>query len=248
MRGAWRAWDGVLVVAAAVAWVGALLLLGACTHVTQAEPEWLMRYAEAGLEEAPLGRLDQVEDLTWTVLGLELVDAEERARWVGAVGRGLRGWEGIRAVPVGLRYVHDDPAADVRVQLDNGLWADGLLALGWPPASDYPGLVQIRYDEFGRDIWHTGYALIGTPHLAPSRMMHRPSPSSLGVTYTAMHEMGHVMGLPHLASPYALMAEGGSRRPALDVTDVVALVAIYWDGARAWRRELESDRWGRWPR
>jgi hypothetical protein len=224
----------------------AMAILGACAPIKQAEPGWLMRYAEADLVDAPLGRLESL-DLTWTVLGLELVPAGERARWVGAVGRGLRGWEGIEAVPIRLSYAHEDDGADVRVVLDDGWWAADELALGWPPASDSPGLILIRYDDFGRDIWTTGNALIGTPLSAPSRMVHRPTFPSLGLVYTARHEMGHVLGIDHLGDPRTLMS-GATRNVQLDVGDVAAVVAIYWEGAAEWRRTVWADRWGRFPK
>lgn len=224
----------------------ALAMLGGCTSVQQASPEWLMRYADPGLIGAPLGRLESL-DLTWTILGLELVPEGQRAGWVAAVGRGIRGWEGIRAVPITLAYSHDDPGADVRVVLDPGEWHDRELALGYPPASGEPGLIRFRYDDFGRDIWHTGYALTGTPHVAPSRMMHRPQFPGKSAVYTARHEMGHVLGIWHLGDGRTLMS-GATRNTILDAADVAAAVAIYWEGAAAWRRATMADRWGRYGR
>ena len=82
----------------------AALLLAGCTAVNDADPSWLMRYAGAGMERAPLGKWDTT-DLSFRVVGIEKVPPEQREAFLAAIERGARIWEEVKAVGMTLSPV-----------------------------------------------------------------------------------------------------------------------------------------------
>jgi predicted Zn-dependent protease len=222
---------------------------GAIERAVDADPSWLMRHAPAGLEEAPLGKWDST-DLRFRVVGLEKVPADQQERFLEAIEAGAKVWEQVRAAGLSLSHVGALDEAEITYYVDDrDHWRHGVLALAYPPASPYPGAILIRYDSYGRDVWHLGHAMWESPSVIRSPSGWMPEATGRSLRFTSAHEMGHALGLPHAGYRGALMASNArNRRLELDVEDAGSLVALYWTGAIDWARQVRESRWGSWPK